>query len=135
MSDDAATDLRDRIDAIEEAFEYMLAYAAQGREREDESEGEGIRTFMGRAAEALDGLHQVAHDRAQALSSPEHWADYLEIVKTDAAKAHTLFTFALSQPSIGSELVDNLNATNHLRTILTDIFLLDSALSSHDSAP
>ena len=135
MSADTASDLRDRIDTIEEAFEYMLAYAAQGREREDESEGEGIRTFMGRAAEALVGLHQVAFDRAQSVSSPELFTDFLEILKTDAAKAHTLLTFALAQPSMGSELVDNLNATNHIRTLLTDIFLLDSALSSHDPAP
>jgi hypothetical protein len=31
----------------------------------------------------------------------------------------------LAQPSISSQLVDNLNASIHLRTLLTDIFLVD----------
>ena len=30
--------------------------------------------------------------------------------------------------SIGSQIVDNLNATTHVRTLLTDLFLLDEAL-------
>jgi hypothetical protein len=31
----------------------------------------------------------------------------------------------LSKPDISSQLVDNLNASIHLRAVLTDIFLLD----------
>ena len=34
----------------------------------------------------------------------------------------------LAQPSIGSQLVDNLNASSHVRAVLTDLFLLDEAL-------
>jgi hypothetical protein len=34
------------------------------------------------------------------------------------------------QPSIGSQLVDNLNASIHLRALLTDLFLLDAVLKS-----
>ena len=36
----------------------------------------------------------------------------------------------LSRPRIGSLLVDNLNASVHLRALLTDAFLLDQALES-----
>jgi hypothetical protein len=36
----------------------------------------------------------------------------------------------LDRPSIGSLLVDNLNATIHLRALLTDLFLLDQARKS-----
>jgi hypothetical protein len=38
--------------------------------------------------------------------------------------------FMLAQPSIGSELIDNLNASNHVRTLLTDLFLADEALKA-----
>jgi hypothetical protein len=31
----------------------------------------------------------------------------------------------LAQPAISSQLVDNLNASLHLRALLTDVFLLD----------
>ena len=33
-----------------------------------------------------------------------------------------------SQRSIGSQVVDNLNATTHVRTLLTDLFLLDETI-------
>ena len=38
------------------------------------------------------------------------------------------FRFVLAQPAIGSQIVDNLNASTHVRTLLTDLFLLDEAL-------
>ena len=31
------------------------------------------------------------------------------------------------EAAIGSQVVDNLNATTHVRTLLTDLFLLDEA--------
>ena len=37
----------------------------------------------------------------------------------------------LAQPSISSQLVDNLNASIHLRALLTDLFLLDEVLKLH----
>ena len=135
MSENSTAELKQRIDAIEEAYEFMLAYAAQGHEREDESESGGIREFLSKAAAALDGLHQVARIRAGSLAkATDHWADYLEILQADAARAHTFVSFTLSQPVLSSELIDNLNATNQIRTLLMDIFLLDSALDAHEKA-
>ncbi len=34
----------------------------------------------------------------------------------------------LTQPSISSQLIDNLNASIHLRALLTDLFLVDEIL-------
>ena len=34
----------------------------------------------------------------------------------------------LAQPSISSQLVDNLNASSHLRALLTDLFLIGEIL-------
>jgi hypothetical protein len=36
----------------------------------------------------------------------------------------------LAQRAIGSQLVDNLNASIHLRALLTDLFLIDEAGAS-----
>tara|TARA_B100000315_G_C14578133_1_gene588997 strand:+ start:2090 stop:2488 length:399 start_codon:yes stop_codon:yes gene_type:complete len=129
-------DLKDRIETIEEAFEYMMAYAAQGKDQEDPSEGGGIRSWLSKAAAALEDLPQLAQDQAGAESSieAEEWAEFLEIVKADSVRARTLINFALAQPNLSSELVDNLNATNHIRTLLTDIFLLDSGFEAHEQA-
>jgi hypothetical protein len=37
----------------------------------------------------------------------------------------------LAQPAIGSQLIDNLNASIHVRALLTDLFLIDEALKPH----
>jgi len=34
----------------------------------------------------------------------------------------------LAQSAIGSQLIDNLNASIHVRALLTDLFLLDEVL-------
>jgi hypothetical protein len=36
----------------------------------------------------------------------------------------------LALPAISSQLVDNLNASIHVRALLTDIFLIDEALKT-----
>ncbi|NQV56850.1 MAG: hypothetical protein HQ503_13405 [Rhodospirillales bacterium] len=131
MSEDTPSALQERIDAIEEAFEYMLGYAAQGREREEADEDEGIRTFLANAAEALDGLQGVAEERVSDLDlDKEQWAAFLGILGEDAAKALALIGFVQAQPILSSELIDNLNASSHIRALLTDIFLFDSALGA-----
>jgi hypothetical protein len=40
----------------------------------------------------------------------------------------------LAQPAIGSQLIDNLNASIHLRALLTDLFLIDEVLKTRQSA-
>ena len=46
----------------------------------------------------------------------------------DALKAGAALRLVLAQPAISSQLIDNLNASIHLRALLTDIFLLDESL-------
>jgi hypothetical protein len=113
--------LPDAIDAVEETYEFMLAYAAQGRSREEA--GDDIRDYLGRA-EA--GLALIA-----AMAPPNGGGDeaaFVEMVRQDAARARTAMRFVLGQRAIGSQMIDNLNASIHLRTLLTDLFLLDEAL-------
>ena len=40
----------------------------------------------------------------------------------------------LAQPAISSQLIDNLNASMHLRALLTDVFLLGEVLRSRRAA-
>jgi hypothetical protein len=135
MSENPAADLKERIDTIEEAYEFFLAYAAQAREADDESEAGGVRAFLKNAIAALDGIHGAGVEAAgNASQGAREWAGYLEILKDDGLRAKTLLEFALAQPILSSELIDNLNATNHVRTLLTDVFLLDSALDANAGA-
>src|SRR5260370_19563181 len=48
------TEILERCDAIEECYEFMLAYAAQGLPNDETSPR--VREFLRRAVSALDGL-------------------------------------------------------------------------------
>ena len=53
---------------------------------------------------------------------------FVAILADDADRALAATRLVLAQPSISSQLVDNLNATIHLRALLTDVFLVDEIL-------
>jgi hypothetical protein len=113
--------LGEAIDAVEETYEFMLAYAAQGRRQEDNDTTGGIRASLKKADAGLAVI-------AGAVVSGTEEGVFLDIVREDATKASAAVRLVLAQPSIGSQLIDNLNASIHLRALLTDLFLLDEAL-------
>jgi hypothetical protein len=116
------------IDVIEATYEFLLAYAAQGYRREDEDAGSGIRERLMRAETALGTIASATMEAIPAEAAQAGAAgEFLEVVKADAVRARAAFRFVLAQRAVGSQVVDNLNATTHVRTLLTDLFLLDEA--------
>jgi hypothetical protein len=119
--------LTQRIDVIERGYEYLLAFAAQGRRDDAESE---VRDTLSRMHAALDGLGALisaALGESTTAQVPERDA-FSPVVAEDARKARAAIALVLSRSAIGSLLVDNLNASIHLRALLTDLFLTDQAL-------
>jgi hypothetical protein len=71
------------------------------------------------------------------------------VLDSDARDSLAAIELVLAQPAISSQLIDNLNASIHLRALLTDTFLLGEifrtrqtaesrlavAVSSRDSSP
>jgi hypothetical protein len=47
------------------------------------------------------------------------------VLDRDANDAQAAIRLVMSQPSISSQMIDNLNASIHLRALLTDLFLID----------
>ena len=114
------------IDVVEETYEYMLAYAAQGRGRDDDDES--IRDYLKRAEAALGVIAAATPQAAGGAVGDKADEAFLEIVRTDAVRAGAAIRFVLARRAIGSQIIDNLNASIHLRALLTDLFLLDEAL-------
>ena len=130
-SEQARSEFASRCDAIEEAYEFMLAYAAQGLPHEQGStSGSQIRQFLRNCERALDGLADAARRSARQLNGEKvpPFEAFVDVLDHDARNAWAAVRLVLAQPSIGSQLVDNLNASSHLRAVLTDLFLLDEAL-------
>ncbi len=118
--------LAERIAEIEEAYEFMLAYAAQGHQRGHE--GDHIRDYLKRADAALDGIAEAA--TAMIAEESEVFSPFIAVLDDDARKTRAGLKLVLAQRAIGSQLVDNLNASIHLRALLTDLFLIDEAIGS-----
>jgi hypothetical protein len=129
----SAGPLTDRCNVIEECYEFMLAYAAQGVSGTDSGGlGGQIRTFLDRAAKALAGL---AEAYSSAIEDVEPYRAFLAVLDRDATDSLAAVELVLAQPVISSQLIDNLNASVHLRALLTDLFLIDEIFKTQrDSA-
>ena len=115
----------------------MLAYAAQGLAADADSDtGSQLRNLLGRAVEALKGLPQ-AYESAisnDGLEPAEKHRAFLSVVEMDSRHALAAMELVLAQPAISSQLIDNLNASIHLRSLLTDLFLVDDVAKVRQSA-
>src|SRR6204780_4983747 len=100
----------ERCNTVEESYEFMLAYAA-----------------MAGLAETC-----AVAVKEEGLASAEKYQAFLVVLDRDARDSLAAIELVLAQPSISSQLVDNLNASIHLRALLTDLFLVDEILSKHD---
>jgi len=129
--------LRDQCDAVEECYEFMLAYAAQGlRGDAGSSSGDKLRPLLQRAAEAmasLPGAYEAAVSQAKLGPAGKYHA-FLLVLTRDAGDALAAVELVLAQPVISSLLIDNLNASIHLRALLTDLFLIDEIAKLHQSS-
>ena len=55
---------------------------------------------------------------------------FLDAVTRDAAATQAVLRLVLGQPGISSQMIDNLNASIHVRALLTDGFVVDEILKS-----
>jgi hypothetical protein len=106
-----------RCDAVEEFYEFMLAYAAQGLA----SDSGPVRDFLGKAVSALTEIKE-------ACAAENVGEAFIAVVERDAQSALAAIELVLAQPVVSSQLIDNLNASIHVRALLTDLFLIDEVV-------
>jgi hypothetical protein len=126
-------DFSARCDAIEECYEFMLAYAGQGLASDEGSQAGGqVREFLGRAAQAMTGLADSCGESAEAegLEPLGKYQAFIAVLDRDARDSLAAVELVLAQSVISSQLIDNLNASIHLRALLTDLFLFDEILKA-----
>ena len=120
-----------RCSTIEECYEFMLAYAGQGLSGKENSQSSSqVRDSLNRAVEALTGLSEAYAKavRQENLQPAERYLAFLAVLEKDALDSLATIHLVLAQPTISSQLIDNLNASIHLRALLTDLFVIDEIL-------
>lgn len=129
--EEAKAELERRADAIEGGYELMLAYAAQGLDSDQGAANSSqLRDHLTRFDAALTGLAQVYRNAAAALGVGPSAAleGLLKALDADASFTQSALRMALAQPGISSQLIDNINASIHVRGLLTDVFVIDELL-------
>jgi hypothetical protein len=132
-----AVEIWEHSNTVEECYEFMLAYAAQGHSSDQSDKPGGrIREFLQRAATAIAGLAEGCSKavKEQGLEPAEKYQSFLAVLDRDSQDTLAAVELVLAQPSISSQLVDNLNASIHLRALLTDLFLMTEVLRSHQAS-
>ena len=126
-------ELSSRINIIEEAYEFMLAYASQGLASDQGSDtGRQAREYLKRCDTALADFGEFLNgftDRLGVEPAAPYRA-FIAVIDRDARDAQAAIQLVLAQPAISSQMVDNLNASIHLRALLTDLFLIDEVFKS-----
>ena len=126
-------DIRERCNTIEECYEFMLAYAAQGLPSDQGSKSGGqVREYLIRAVKAIAGLAEncTAAVKQERWEPAERYYTFFKVLGRDADDSLAAIELALAQPTISSQLIDNLNASIHLRALLTDLFLVSEIVET-----
>ena len=127
----AREELTRRAEAIEAGYELMLGYAAQGLPTDQGAANSGqLRDHLKRFEAALTGLADAYRECAKALGvgPADALEAVLEAVARDASVTQGALRLLLGQPGISSQMVDNVNASIHVRALLTDVFIVDEIL-------
>lgn len=115
-------EIRRRIEEIEEAYEFMLAYAAQGR-AEEGADGTQIRNFLTRFGKAAAAIP----DMLETIAAEES-VGFLARFREDSKTMASVIEIMLARGNISSEVVDNANGLIAVRSYLTSLFFLDKAV-------
>jgi hypothetical protein len=125
-----------RGETIEECYEFMLAYAAQGLPSDEGSRAGGqVREFLNRAVNALTGLAVSfrAAVKEEGMEPAGKYHAFLDVLDRDSRDSLAAIELVLAQPVVSSQLIDNLNASIHLRALLTDMFLVGEIIRTKGS--
>src|SRR5271163_417683 len=96
-------DLSELCNTIEECYEFMLAYAAQGLPSDAGSQSGGqIREFLSRAASAISGLAEsgAAAVKQERLEAAARYQSFFAVLARDASDSLAAIELVLAQPAI-----------------------------------
>ena len=121
-----AKKIREKIERIEEAYEYMLAYAAQGRADEGAgADGAQIRTFINQFNLSLKELDSFTSDISKEVPDAD---DFIDCFKSESKVMGSVLKVLLAKKNLSSEVIDNTNGLISVRTYLTSLFFIDKSI-------
>ncbi len=100
------------LDGLDEAFRRRLLEGGADGTAGSAEPGDGAGPAPGAGTDNAPGADPDAVDAA------------LDVLRRDAEASRALVRLVAAQASVSSQLIDNLNASIHVRALLTDVFVL-----------
>ncbi|NIU34501.1 MAG: hypothetical protein GWM92_01230, partial [Gemmatimonadetes bacterium] len=96
--------LRERIELLEEAYEFFLSYAARGL-RGDDGDRE-LREYLERSLEAVEAVPGLFRESASSMGEGDSAAleAFGRVLEEDALKARAALDLVASRSSVSSQL-------------------------------
>jgi hypothetical protein len=120
--------LAEAFDAIEEWYEFMRAYAAQGASTDDGPELRSpLREYLRRAAAAIAEIPDICREvvAERAVEPREAYDRFFAVLERHAHDSLAAVDLVQAQSRISAQMIDHLTASTHVKALLTDIFLID----------
>ncbi len=130
------TEIETLCDTIEDCYEFTLSYAARGLTTDEGSDsGRQLREKLTNALAAMGGLEAASRAAAAKMQAGqgEKLEAFIDVLNRDAQSSSAIVGMVLAQPAISSQLIDNLNASIHLRALLTDLFLITEIVAAQQA--
>jgi hypothetical protein len=130
------TEIETLCDTIEDCYEFTLSYAARGLTTDEGSDaGKQLRLKLTNALAAIGGLEAASRAAAEQMQAGEagNYEAFVSVLSRDAQSSSAIVEMVLAQPAISSQLIDNLNASIHLRALLTDLFLITEIVAARQA--
>ncbi len=127
------TEIETLCDTIEDCYEFTLSYAARGLTTDEDSDaGRQLREKLANALAAIRGLDASSRAAAMRMQPSEagKFEAFFAVLSRDAQSSSAIVDLVLAQPGISSQLIDNLNASIHVRALLTDLFLITEIIGA-----
>jgi hypothetical protein len=130
------TEIETLCDTIEDCYEFTLSYAARGLTTDADSDaGKQLRLKLTNAQAAIGGLEAASRAATAQMQASEagKFEAFISVLCRDAQSSSAIVEMVLAQPAISSQLIDNLNASIHLRALLTDLFLITEIVGAQQA--
>ena len=116
-----AKQIRDSLEIIEECYEFLLTYGAQGRKHETDDKGPSkIRESLRLFENALEKIQDI-----DLTVFANNIFDFNKRFLDDLKVVRSILKSLLELPIITSDMIDNTNGLIIIRSVMTSLFFID----------
>jgi hypothetical protein len=133
MSSTPVTELREAIERMEVAYEFLISFAGEGVDRESvQSSTDQVNDYVTTFESALEDGHEAAAavpDRHDEFDDGDY-AAFVAGMEPEIEEARTVLRVLAGRDIITSAMADNINGMSVFQSVMMKFFFLDE-LTTH----